>query len=153
MAIIETPVLIVGAGPVGLALAGDLGGRGVPCLAVEQGNGVPEHPRASAINARSMEFMRRWGIADEVRAVGTPPDFPHTALYCTTLSGFEIARIERPHHGGGGEPTATSPERPQRCNQLWLDPVLRELAQSYACVEIRHRHRFESLREDGDRVI
>ena len=153
MAMIETPVLIVGAGPVGLALAADLGSRGVPCLAVEQGNGVPEHPRASAINARSMEFMRRWDIADKVRAVGTPPDFPHTALYCTTLAGFEIARIERPHHGGGGAPTATSPERPQRCNQLWLDPVLRELAQSYACVDIRHRHRFESARQDGDRVI
>ena len=152
MRIIETPVLIVGAGPVGLALAADLGGRGVPCLAVEQGDGVPEHPRASALNARTMEFMRRWGIADKVREVGTPPDFPHTALYCTTLSGFEIARIERPHHGGRGQ-GATSPERPQRCNQLWLDPVLRELALSYAGVDIRHRHRFESFRENGDRVV
>jgi 2-polyprenyl-6-methoxyphenol hydroxylase-like FAD-dependent oxidoreductase len=150
---IETPILIVGGGPVGLALAADLGGRGVPCLVVEQGNGVPDHPRASAINARSMEFMRRWGIADKVREVGTPPDFPHTALYCTTLSGFEIARIERPHHGGGGAPTATSPERPQRCNQLWLDPILRELAGGYACVDIRHDHRFERLCEDGDRVL
>jgi 2-polyprenyl-6-methoxyphenol hydroxylase-like FAD-dependent oxidoreductase len=150
--IIETPVLIVGAGPVGLALAADLGRRGVPCLAVEQGDGTVEHPRASAINARSMEFMRRFGIADRVREVGTPPDFPHTALYCTTLTGFEIARIERPHHGGRGQ-GAASPERPQRCNQLWLDPLLRELATSYHGVGIRHRHRFESLREDGDRVI
>jgi len=33
------PVLIVGGGPVGLALAGDLGWRGVPCLLVEQGDG------------------------------------------------------------------------------------------------------------------
>jgi 2-polyprenyl-6-methoxyphenol hydroxylase-like FAD-dependent oxidoreductase len=152
MNIIETPVLIVGAGPVGLALAADLGSRGVPCLAVEQGEGIPEHPRASAINARSMEFMRRWGIADKVREVGTPPDFSHAALYCTTLSGFQIARIERPHHGGT-KPGAASPERPQRCNQLWLDPVLRDLAQSYDCVDIRHRHRFESLREDGERVV
>lgn len=148
----ETPMLIVGAGPVGLALAADLGRRGVPCLAVEQGNGVPEHPRASAINARSMEFMRRFGIADRVREVGTPPDFPHTALYCTTLSGFEIARIERPHHGGRGQ-GEKSPERPQRCNQLWLDPLLRELATSFSCVDIRHRHRLESFRQDGDRIV
>src|SRR5438045_9673186 len=119
---IETPILIVGGGPVGLALAADLGWRGTPCVVVEQGDGVPEHPRASAINARSMEFMRRWGIADTVREVGTPADFSHAALYCTTLSGFEIARIERPHHGGR-QPSATSPERPQRCNQLWLDPL------------------------------
>jgi 2-polyprenyl-6-methoxyphenol hydroxylase-like FAD-dependent oxidoreductase len=150
--ILETPVLIVGAGPVGLALAADLGSRGVPCLAIEQGDGVPVHPRASAINARSMEFMRRWGIADRVREVGTPPDFSHAALYCTTLAGHQIARIERPTHGGRGQGT-TSPERPQRCNQLWLDPVLRDLATSYDCVDIRHRHRFEALREDGNRVI
>ena len=152
MTTIETPVLIVGAGPVGLALAADLGSRGVPCLAVEQGDGAPAHPRASAINARSMEFMRRWGIADKVREVGTPPDFSHAALYCTTLSGFQIARIERPHHGGT-KPGTTSPERPQRCNQLWLDPVLRDLAKSFACVDIRHRHRFESFCEDGNRVV
>src|SRR4029079_8948331 len=144
MAILETPILIVGAGPVGLALAADLGSRGVPCLAVEQGDGIPEHPRASAINARSMEFMRRWGIADKVREVGTPPDFSHAALYCTTLSGLQLARIDRPNHGGRGQ-GAASPERPQRCNQLWLDPLLRDLARSYAGVDIRHRHRFESF--------
>ena len=93
---IETPVLIVGAGPVGLALAADLGWRGAQCLVVEQGEGPADHPRATAINARSMEFMRRWGIADAVRNAAAPDDFPHTALYCTSLTGFEIARIERP---------------------------------------------------------
>ena len=69
---LETAVLIVGAGPVGLALAADLGWRGVSCLVVEQGEGPPDHPRASALNARSMEFMRRFGIADAVRAASAP---------------------------------------------------------------------------------
>ena len=87
---IETPVLIVGGGPVGLALAADLGWRGAPCLVIEQGDGPADHPRATAINARSMEFMRRWGVADAVRAASAPEDFPHTAFYCTTLAGFEI---------------------------------------------------------------
>jgi 2-polyprenyl-6-methoxyphenol hydroxylase-like FAD-dependent oxidoreductase len=148
----EIPILIVGAGPVGLALAADLGLRGVACLVIEQGEGPPDHPRASALNARSMEFMRRFGVAEAVRAASAPEDFPHTALYCTSLTGFEIARIERPHHGGKG-PTAESPERPQRCNQLWLDPILRDLAMSLAGVELRYRCRFESLREDSDCVV
>jgi 2-polyprenyl-6-methoxyphenol hydroxylase-like FAD-dependent oxidoreductase len=149
---IEIPILIVGGGPVGLALAADLGLRGAPCLLIEQGEGPPDHPRASAINARSMEFMRRFGVADAVRAASAPEDFPHTALYCTSLNGFEIARIERPHHGGKG-PTPESPERPQRCNQLWLDPILRDLAAAQSGVALRYRCRFESLQQEDDRVI
>lgn len=152
MANLETPLLIVGAGPVGLALAADLGSRGVPCLVVEQGDGPPDHPRATALNARSMEFMRRFGVADAIRRDGMPDDFPHTALYCTTLSGFEIARIDRPHHGGSG-PSAESPERAQRCNQIWLDPILRELASGYDGVTLRYRCRFESAVERGDQVL
>ena len=149
---VETPVLIVGAGPVGLALAADLGLRGIACLVIEQGEGTPDHPRASALNARTMEFLRRFGVADAVRAAGTPEDFPHTALYCTTLNGFEIARIERPHHGGSG-PTPESPERPQRCNQLWLDPILHDLAASLASVQLRYRCRFDALAQEDGVVI
>src|SRR3954451_11534563 len=149
---IETPVLIVGGGPVGLALAADLGWRGAPCLVIEQGDGPADHPRATAINARSMEFMRRWGVADAVRSASAPEDFPHTALYCTTLSGFEIARIDRPHHGGRGA-TTTSPERAQRCNQIWLDPILRDLARSFKTVDLRYRWRLEELSQTDDHVV
>ena len=149
---IETPVLIVGGGPVGLALAADLGWRGAPCLVIEQGEGPADHPRATAINARSMEFMRRWGVADAVRSASAPEDFPHTALYCTTLSGFEIARIDRPHHGGRGA-TTTSPERAQRCNQIWLDPILRDLAISFKSVDLRYRWRLEELTQTDDHVV
>ncbi len=150
--IIETPILIVGGGSVGLALASDLGGRGVPCFVVEQNERPADHPRATAINARSMEFMRRWGVADAVRQAAAPEDFPHTALYCTSLTGFEIARIERPHHGGRA-PTTMSPERAQRCNQIWLDPILCERAMSFASTQLRFRWRFEELRQEAGRVV
>src|SRR4051794_29988917 len=149
---LETPILIVGGGPVGLALASDLGTRGASCLLIEQGEGSPDHPRATALNSRSMEFMRRWGIAEAVHAAGTPADFPHTALYCTAFAGYEIARIERPTHGGL-KPIGESPERPQRCNQMFLDPILAELARSFDQVELRHRCRLESVKEADDHVI
>jgi 2-polyprenyl-6-methoxyphenol hydroxylase-like FAD-dependent oxidoreductase len=148
----DTPVLIVGGGPVGLAVAIELGRRGIACTLVEQFDGTIHHPRATAQNARTMEFFRRWGVSDAVRESGMPADFPHTVLYLTSLTGFEIARIERPHHGMGKSST-TSPERPQRCNQIWLDPILRELASSYDSVTLRYNCKLESFRDEGERVV
>src|SRR3974390_598599 len=96
MRMIEVPVLIVGGGPVGLALAADLGRRGIDCLLVEQGDGTIYHPRANTVNSRTMEFCRRWGIAEEVRQAGTPPDFPLDIVFCTGLAGYLLAPVERP---------------------------------------------------------
>jgi 2-polyprenyl-6-methoxyphenol hydroxylase-like FAD-dependent oxidoreductase len=149
---IETPILIVGGGPVGLSLGADLGRRGVQCMIIEQSDGVIYHPRATALNARTMELLRRFGVSERVKRDGTPPDFPHTVLYITGFNGYEIARIDRPSHGGV-TPSPISPERPQRCNQLFLDPILRDLVQSLPSVTLRYRCKFESLVEDGDKVV
>jgi 2-polyprenyl-6-methoxyphenol hydroxylase-like FAD-dependent oxidoreductase len=150
--ITETPILVVGAGPIGLAFAIELGRRGIDCTIIEQSDGVVYHPRATALNARTMELMRRWGVAERVKRDGTPPDFPHTALYLTGLNGYEIARIERPSHGGT-TPSAISPERPQRCNQLFLDPILRDLVATFPSVKLRYKCRFQSLVEQNEKVI
>ena len=147
------PVLIVGGGPVGMALAAELGRYGVRCLLVEQTDGTIDHPRASALNSRTMEFCRRWGIVGKVQEVGTPPDFPHDSLYCTSLTGYLIARIPRPSHGGGAAPLPHTPERPQRCNQLWFNPVLRDHVRRLRSVEFRMRCRLESYRRDGGRFV
>jgi 2-polyprenyl-6-methoxyphenol hydroxylase-like FAD-dependent oxidoreductase len=99
-----------------------------------------------------MEFCRRWGIADAVRDAGAPPDFPATILYVTGLQGYELARIERPTHGGR-EPLPITPERPQRCNQIWFDPILRDLASGFDTVTLRYQCRFERFERTGDGVI
>ena len=61
------PVLIVGAGPVGLALAGELGWRGTQCLLIEKGDGAITAPKMDMVGVRTMEICRRWGIADWVQ--------------------------------------------------------------------------------------
>jgi len=147
----DTPVLIVGGGPVGLALAADLGRRGVACVLVEQSDGTIYHPRANTVNSRTMEFCRRWGIAEEVRQAGTPPDFPLDIIYCTALNGYPLARVDRPTYGGH-KPLPTTPERSQRCNQLFFDPIMRKLAARFPGVRLRYRCRFESFTETADGV-
>jgi 2-polyprenyl-6-methoxyphenol hydroxylase-like FAD-dependent oxidoreductase len=51
----EIPVLIVGGGPVGLALAADLGWRGIECLLVEQTDGRVHTPKMNEVNVRTMD--------------------------------------------------------------------------------------------------
>jgi 2-polyprenyl-6-methoxyphenol hydroxylase-like FAD-dependent oxidoreductase len=148
----EIPVLIVGGGPVGLGLAAELGLRGIGCLLVEQGDGTIYYPRANTVNSRTMEFCRRWGVADAVRHAGTPPGYPSDVVYLTTFQGHEIARITRPTYGGI-KPLATTPEQSQRCNQLWFDPILRNLASDLPGVSLRYQCRFESFEETTDGVL
>ena len=57
-----TPVLVVGAGPVGLALAGDLGWRGIACTLIESGDGAIYQAKMDMVGIRTMEYCRRWGI-------------------------------------------------------------------------------------------
>jgi 2-polyprenyl-6-methoxyphenol hydroxylase-like FAD-dependent oxidoreductase len=147
----RTAVLIVGGGPVGLGLAIDLGWRGVRCVLVEQTDGSIDLPRANAIDLRTMEFCRRWGIADQVRDAGIPPDFPHSALYATSLDGFTIAHFPREEHGGSGG-SEISPEGYQRCNQLFFDPILRAHADSLPSVSLRFCHRLETFTQDDSSV-
>ena len=72
----KIPVLIAGGGPVGLALAGELGWRGIACELVEQTDGAIASPKMNEVNIRSMEFCRHWGIADKVFNCPFPADWP-----------------------------------------------------------------------------
>src|SRR5438477_6310401 len=60
-------VLIVGAGPVGLTLAIDLGKRGIHCILVEQKEAPQFLPKMERCNARTMEIFRRLGLAEKIR--------------------------------------------------------------------------------------
>jgi 2-polyprenyl-6-methoxyphenol hydroxylase-like FAD-dependent oxidoreductase len=69
---IHTEVLIAGAGPAGLMLAGDLAAAGVRCTVTERRTGESSLTRAFAVHARTLEELDARGIADELIARGTP---------------------------------------------------------------------------------
>ena len=64
------PVLIIGAGPTGLNLALSLARRGVPFRLIDEKEGPGEHSRAMVVQARTLEFYRQYGFADEVVEAG-----------------------------------------------------------------------------------
>jgi 2-polyprenyl-6-methoxyphenol hydroxylase-like FAD-dependent oxidoreductase len=147
----EVPVLIVGGGPVGLALAAELGWRGIACLLVEQTDGVIHTPKMNEVNIRTMEFCRRWGIAERVLNCPFPQDHAMDIAFVTSLSGYELARQKRPAKQDQ-IPGPHSPANLQICSQLWFDPILRDFALSFEPVEIVHRCRMEEFRESEDGI-
>src|SRR5262245_56346396 len=91
---IETSVLIVGAGPVGLTLALDLAWRGVDVTVAElRRAGEPPGVKCNQISSRSMEVFRRLGIAAALRQAGLPADYPNDVVSATTVTGIELARV------------------------------------------------------------
>jgi 2-polyprenyl-6-methoxyphenol hydroxylase-like FAD-dependent oxidoreductase len=70
-------VIIVGGGPVGVALAVNLGMRGVACTLVESRAGMHRIPKGQNLTQRTLEHFYFWGIVDELRAARLmPPGFP-----------------------------------------------------------------------------
>ncbi len=150
-AIIDTPVLVVGAGPVGLAMAIDLGARGIPSILIEQGDGTIEHPRTGLVAIRTMEAFRRWGIADQVRGCGFPEDYELSMVFCTSLTGFLLDREPYPNMRDAPTPPET-PEKKQRCPQLWLQPILLQAALDNPLTSVMFKHRFERFEQTSDHV-
>jgi 2-polyprenyl-6-methoxyphenol hydroxylase-like FAD-dependent oxidoreductase len=148
MATTRIPVLIVGGGPVGLALACELGHRRVPCMLVEQGDGTVVFPAGEAIGTRTMEHLRRWGIAERVRQSEFPQDYPRNVVFVTRMNGHLLARFERAsNESARGLHAELSPESSVWCPKKWFDPLLREHAASLPDVDLRYGWRMDSFEE------
>ncbi len=149
--ITKTEVLIVGGGPVGLALACELGFHGIDCMLVERGDGTVKTPKMNEVNTRSMEFCRRWGIVDRVLETPFPEDWPKDVVFVTTLGGYELGRVRRP--AGRVRASEFSPESLQICSQHWFDPILRQFAESFRTVTLRYGCNLETFEETAEGVI
>src|SRR5215468_11406528 len=147
----RTPVLIVGVGPIGLALAGDLGWRGISCTLIERGDGAVEHPRMDLIGVRTMEFCRRWGIADWVRDAPYPGDYPQDYVWVTSLTGFELGREPFPGRAFEIRPPQ-SPQKRERVPQDMFDPILQRFATSFAHVASQYGTELIEFEQQPDRV-
>ena len=146
-----TDVLIIGGGLVGLSMAIELGSRGIPCIVVEQGDGTIEHPRTGLVAIRTMEMLRRWGLAGRVRRCGFPDDYELSMYFCTSMNGYLLDVEKYPSMRDAPTPPQT-PEKKQRCPQLWLQPILFDAAKAQPGATLLLKHRYDSLEQDADGV-
>ena len=148
----STPVLVVGAGPVGLALAGDLGWRGIRNTLLERSDGAIRQARMDMVGIRSMEYCRRWGIVRWVESAGYNRDYPQDCAWVTNLNGHEFGREPFPSPRAEQCPP-TSPQKRERCPQNFFDPVLRRFAERSGLSTLRYRTELLDFVERDDKVV
>lgn len=156
----DTEVLIVGGASVGLSLAAELAYQGIRSIVVEQRHEVNPHPRANAIANRTMEYYRRWGIADALVAAGIPPENPADYYWLSSLAGREIHRLSLPSQAQLEQLRRTTPfatnERLHwspyiKCNvgQNEVELILREHIRTSAYATLKTGVQFQSCEETG----
>lgn len=146
-------VLIIGAGPVGLALAIELGHRSISCLLVERNERVGYAPRAKTTNVRSREIFRRWGIADTLKkASPLGAYYPSNVIFCTRLSGYELMRFENAFYNAPGRNPLYS-EHAQWIPQYTVEEVMRAHAQTLPTVQIVFNTELLDTEQDHDFVF
>lgn len=152
------PVIIVGAGPVGLALSLELSRYGVAHQVLTEGARTSEHPKCNTTNARSMEHFRRLGLAREIRFGGLPADYPTDIVYLTRLGEPEIARVRFPtpqQSADLSEPYRgawQTPEPQHRISQIYLEQILLEHARRRPEAAIAFEQRVTGFEDLGDHV-
>jgi 2-polyprenyl-6-methoxyphenol hydroxylase-like FAD-dependent oxidoreductase len=148
-----TAVLVAGGGPAGLATATELNRYGIGCVVIEPRPEVSyKRPRAKTSSVRTMELLRRWGLADAVRAKAPlKVAWSQRVTFCESLSGKRITDFD----GAFGLTTERDerfPEPGQQVPQPVVEEVLRTHLASQPGVDLRLGHAITGLTEDGDGV-
>jgi 2-polyprenyl-6-methoxyphenol hydroxylase-like FAD-dependent oxidoreductase len=152
MSRIDVDVLVVGAGPVGLAAAIELGMRGVRVFVAERNDRGGTAPRAKTTNVRTRTHFRRWGIADRLAAEAPfGVDYPNNMIFVTRLAGHELARFEDAFNASPRR-SPLYPEHAQWIPQYTMEKVLLEKAHGLPSVEVRFDTSFITALQDEHSV-
>lgn len=158
MRAMDTQVLIVGGGPVGLTLAIDLGKRGVRATLIEQKEAPQFLPKMERCNARTMEIFRRMGIAEQVRAAGLPASVPMDVFIVLSLARPPLLHLPYPSVAEAREriracKDGSLPLEPyQLISQYTLEPLLKSIAETLPSLSVRFGCRLETFTQDGSGV-
>ncbi len=115
---VKTQVIIVGAGPIGLASALLLQQHDIDVIVIEKHPGISFHPKARYISCRSMELFRKLGIEDVIKQYNLPEAQDFFGWF-SQLTGKLYARVSK--HSNY---PAVSPCDEASCAQPYLERTL-----------------------------
>jgi 2,4-dichlorophenol 6-monooxygenase len=145
---VETPVLVVGAGPAGMMTSLLLSRLGIPSRVVERRDGPLTAPAAHVVNARTFEIFRAAGF--DMRALADACEDPAdagTVRWVTTLAGKELGRL--PFERQGDDTLAVTPTPLRNLSQHRLEPLLLDELRRCRDVEIAHGHEWLDAEQDA----
>jgi 2-polyprenyl-6-methoxyphenol hydroxylase-like FAD-dependent oxidoreductase len=102
---VDTDVLVVGAGPTGLMLANQLARRGVRPLIIDRHAGPSVQTRALGVQARTLEIYSKLGIVEQALELGNRATGANL-----WAQGRRAARIPLGEIGRDLEPVSVSPD-------------------------------------------
>ncbi|MGH3933403.1 MAG: FAD-dependent monooxygenase [Pseudonocardiaceae bacterium] len=143
------PVVVCGAGPVGLVLALELAAWQVPVLLIDRHQLPLPFPRGRAISIRSMEIVRQLGLEQEVADIGL--------ARVETAQFFAGSSLTAPEFGRIGSPparaeTAVSPTAALACPQDWFEELLRAKVVDHPLIDARFGTELRDADRHGDHV-
>jgi len=146
----HVPVVIVGAGPAGLATATMLARHGVASLLVERRLVPSDRPRATGISARSMEILRSWGLEDDARAGA--PDVEWLAWHGHTLADLDGGSTIAVGHPTREQFRMLTPAPPACQSQQHIEPLLETHLRDLRVARIERGTVLESAVQDADGI-
>lgn len=153
---VDTGVLIVGAGPVGLLLAAELAHHGVPCVLTDRSVDPTSYPKMDITNGRTMELLRRLDLHERVREAGVGAEHRFDVVFATGLHGEEIGRwplpsVDEARHIIRYVNDGSMPREPaQRCAQSLFEKLMRDHCDGNPLIDTRWGWRCEGVTQDDD---
>jgi putative polyketide hydroxylase len=147
----EVPVVICGAGPVGLTAAIMLSRRGIPNLVVERRTSVSGLPRARGIMSRTVEIWSQFGLYDEMTAVSLPPHWCERFLHMDTLAG-EIFGVMPSNSMSPGAQAANTAYDFRCAAQDQIDSMLFRCASAYPQTQVVFNTELTGVTQDNTGV-
>jgi 2-polyprenyl-6-methoxyphenol hydroxylase-like FAD-dependent oxidoreductase len=149
----RTAVLVAGGGPAGLAAAAELSLHGIDCVVIEPRVNVSHRrPRAKTTSVRTMEHLRRWGVAQALRAAAPlPVAWSQRVTFCESLAGRRITDFPNAF-GLTCERDNRFAEPGQQVPQPVMEEVLRAHAGRQPTTRLRLGHTVAGLFQQPDAV-